>query len=151
MYILYHIYLSLVFLMSYGAVYTWYNGLILIPKLVGRSGRVVERRTFGDRGSKPPAAVSKPGQFRSPYFARIFRKIYARGSKRSHTGGKCVSCCGLKEWWSLSLTHQFPARERRRSGPTTPLRSPVLDRKKQKSNKNTCELVVAKLAIFDII
>ena len=41
--------------------------------------------------------------------------VYARGSKRSHTGGKCVTCCGLKEWWSLSLTHQFPARERRRT------------------------------------
>ena len=30
--------------------------------------------------------------------------VYARGSKRSHTGGKCVTCRGLKEWWSLSLT-----------------------------------------------
>ena len=37
--------------------------------------------------------------------------VYTRGSKRSHTGGKYVTCRGLKEWWSLSLTHQFPARE----------------------------------------
>ena len=56
--------------------------------------------------------------------------VYARGSKRSHTGGKCVTCRGLKEWWSLSLTHRFPARERRRAGLTTLLRGPVLDRKK---------------------
>ena len=33
--------------------------------------------------------------------------VYARGSKRSHTGGKSVTCRGLNEWWSLSLTHQF--------------------------------------------
>ena len=59
--------------------------------------------------------------------------VYARGSKMSHTGGKCVTCCGLKEWWSLSLTHQFPARERRRAGLTTLFRSPVLDRKKKKN------------------
>ena len=65
---------------------------------LGRGGRVVERRTVGrkDRDSKPPAAVSKPGQFRSPHFARVFRYtkshwsllpgVCARGSKRSHTG-----------------------------------------------------------------
>ena len=41
--------------------------------------------------------------------------VYVRGSKRSNTGGKCVTCRGLKEWWCLSLTHQFPARERRRA------------------------------------
>ena len=42
----------------------------------GRGGRVVERQTFGrgDQGSKPPAAVSKPGQICSPHFARVFRK-----------------------------------------------------------------------------
>ena len=45
-------------------------------------------------------------QLRSPYFAclseetvksRLFRLpgVYARRSKRSHTGGKCVTCCGL--------------------------------------------------------
>ena len=50
--------------------------LDLILSNVGRVCRVVERRTFGrgDRGSKPPAAVSKPGQFRSPHFARVFLK-----------------------------------------------------------------------------
>ena len=38
---------------------------------------MVERRTFGrgDRGSKPPDTVSKPGQFRSPQFVRVFLKI----------------------------------------------------------------------------
>ena len=61
--------------------------------------------------------------------------VYVRGSKISHTGGKCITCRGLKGWWSLSLTHQFPARERRRAGLTTLLRSPVLDMKKKKKNK----------------
>ena len=28
--------------------------------------------------------------------------VYARGSKKSHTGGKSVACRGLKEWWSVS-------------------------------------------------
>ena len=48
--------------------------------------------------------------------------VYARGSKRSHTGGKCVNCRGLEEWWSLSLTHRFylpwpeRAHERHRAG-----------------------------------
>ena len=60
--------------------------------------------------------------------------VYARGSKISHTGGKCVTCHGLKEWWPLSLTHKFPARERHRAALTTLLRSPVLDRKTKKKN-----------------
>ena len=68
--------------------------------------------------------------------------VYARGSKRSHTGGKCVTCRGLKEWSSLSLTHQFPARERRRAGLTTLLRSPVLDRKK---NSYLKKIIVRRL------
>ena len=57
--------------------------------------------------------------------------VYARGSKISNTGGKCVTGREFKEWWSLSLTHQFPARERRRAGLTTLLRSPVLGRKQK--------------------
>ena len=32
---------------------------------------------------------------------------YARGSKRSHTGGKCVICHGLPEWPSFSLPNQW--------------------------------------------
>ena len=32
--------------------------------------------------------VSMPGEIKLP-------GVYARGSKRSHTGGKCVTCCGL--------------------------------------------------------
>ena len=43
----------------WGAVVEWYS--------VGLFGR-------RDRGSKPPAAVSKPGQICSPHFARVFRK-----------------------------------------------------------------------------
>ena len=31
--------------------------------------------------------------------------VYARGSKRSHTGGKCVTCCGLhNSTWSIVST-----------------------------------------------
>ena len=66
-------------------------------------GPVVNRR---DGGSMPPTAVSKLRQFLHPTFACVFRKrpknrwsllsgVYARGSKRSHTGGKCVTCSGL--------------------------------------------------------
>ena len=36
-----------------------------------------------DQSSSPPAAVLKLGQIRSPNFACV----YARGNKRSHTGG----------------------------------------------------------------
>ena len=57
--------------------------------------------------------------------------VYASGSKRSHTGGKCVTSRGLKEWWSLFLTHRFPECERRRAGLITLLRNPDLDRKKK--------------------
>ena len=32
----------------------------------------------------------------------VISGVYARGSKRSHTGGKCVTCSGLVEWWSVS-------------------------------------------------
>ena len=61
-------------------------------------------------GSIPPTAVSKLRQFRSPYiclyesFGRdtksrwfLLSRVYARGSKRSHTGGKCVTCSGLTD------------------------------------------------------
>ena len=96
--------------------------------IVGRGGRVVERRTFGrrDRVQNHLLPFQNLGKFVHPTLLVSFGRdtksrwsllpgVYARGSKRSHTGGKCVTCCGLKEWWSLSLTHQFPARERRRT------------------------------------
>ena len=117
----------------------------------------------GDRGSKPPVAERRTFRSKGPGFKNhllpfqnlgkfvhptllvsfgrdtksrwsLLPGVYARGSKRSHTGGKCVTCRGLKEWWSLSLTHQFPARERRRAGLTTLLSCPVLDRKKKDAN-----------------
>ena len=77
---------------------------------VGSGGRAVERRTVnrGDGGSIPPTAVSKLRQFRSPHIClclseeidiksrwSLLTGVYARGSKISHTGGKCVTCSGL--------------------------------------------------------
>ena len=104
---------------------------------VGHGGRVVEHRTFGrgDRGSKSPAAVSNLGNFVHHTLPVSFGRdtksrwtlppgVYARRSKMSHTGCKCVTCRGFKEWWSLSLTHQFPARERHRAGLTMLLKEP---------------------------
>ena len=84
---------------------------------MGTSGHAVEDRTVnrGDGGSIPPTAVSKLRQFRSPpqlplSFGRdtnsrwsFLSGVYARGSKRSHTGGKCVTCSGLKNsHWTLN-------------------------------------------------
>ena len=75
---------------------------------VGSGGRAVERRTVnrGDGGSIPPTTASKLRQFRLPHICLSFGRdtksrwfllsgVYARGSKRSHTGGKCVTCSGL--------------------------------------------------------
>ena len=72
---------------------------------MGSGGRAVERRNVnrGDSGSIPPTAVSKLKQFRSPHIAgrdtksrsSLLSGVYARGSKRSHTGDKCVTCSGL--------------------------------------------------------
>ena len=93
----------------------------------------------GDLGSKPPVVERRTFQLKGPefkticcrfktwaisftHFVRVFRKRlkavgpFNLGSKISHTGGKCVTCRRLKEWWSLSLTHRFPARERRPAG-----------------------------------
>ena len=66
-----------------------------------------ERRTVnrGDGGSIPPTAVSKLRQF-TPHLPVCFGRdtksrwsllsgVYARGSKISHTGGKCVTRSGL--------------------------------------------------------
>ena len=94
---------------------------------------MVERRAFGrgDRGLKPPV-VEETLKAVGPFY--LVSKL-GWGSKISHTGGKCVTCLGLKEWWSLSLVHRFPAREWRRAGLTTLLRSPVIDRKN--NNKKT--------------
>ena len=75
---------------------------------VGSGGRAVECRTVNqvDGGSIPPTAVSILRQFRSPHISLClseealkvdgpFCLVYARRSKRSHTGGKCVTCSGL--------------------------------------------------------
>ena len=84
-----------------------------------RGDRVVERQAFRrrDRGSKPPAAVSKRGQVRSPHFAHVFWKRHekavgpfylvcmamlamAYASKRSHTATgkkKLVDSLRIKE------------------------------------------------------
>ena len=77
---------------------------------MGRGGRAVEHRTVnrGDGGSIPPTAISKLRQFRSPHICLCLSEetlkaggpfslvsMPGRGSKRSHTGGKCVICSGL--------------------------------------------------------
>ena len=73
---------------------------------VRSGGRVVERRTVnrGDGGSIPPTAVSKlsviphlPVSFGRDTKSRwsLLSSVYARGSTRSHTGSKCVTCSGL--------------------------------------------------------
>ena len=63
------------------------------------------------------------GNFVHPTFACVFRKkhqklvvpssgVYARGSKRFHTGGKCVTCNGLtNSCWALNAR---PVCERKR-------------------------------------
>ena len=77
--------------------------------IVGSGGHAVEHRTVNreDRGSIPPTAVSKLRQFCSPHIClclseetlksrwSLLSGVYARGSKRSHTGGKCVTCSEL--------------------------------------------------------
>ena len=77
----------------------------MLTQSVGSGGRAVERRTVnrGDGGSIPPTAISKHGNFVNPHLPVSFGRdtksllsgVYARGSKRSHTGGKCVTCSGL--------------------------------------------------------
>ena len=73
-------------------------------EMVRSGGRAVERRTVnrGDGGSIPPTAVSKQFPHLPVSFGResksrwsLLSGVYARGSKRSHTGGKCVTCSGL--------------------------------------------------------
>ena len=78
---------------------------------------MVERRTVnrGDGGSMPPTAVSKLWQFLSPHICHVsfgrdtksgwslLSGVYARGSKISHTGGKCVTCSKLtNSRWTLN-------------------------------------------------
>ena len=74
---------------------------------VGSGGHAIERQTVnrGHGGSIPPAVVLKISEFCSPHICLSFGRdtksrwsllsgVYARGSKRSHTGGKCVTCSG---------------------------------------------------------
>ena len=72
---------------------------------------MIEHQTVNrvDGGSIPPTAVSKLRQFHSPHICLCLSEetlkaggpfylpsgVYARGSKRSHTGGKCVAYSGL--------------------------------------------------------
>ena len=86
---------------------------------------MVERRTVnrGDHGSIPSTAVSKLRQFRSPHICLCLSEetlkadgpflsgVYARGSKRSHTGGKRVTCSGLtNSSWTLNALQKALSR-----------------------------------------
>ena len=74
-----------------------------VPRLFNQHTWTVNR---GDGGSIPTATVLKLRQFRSPHIClclseetlksrwSLLAGVYARGSKRSHTGGKCVTCRG---------------------------------------------------------
>ena len=81
---------------------------------MGSGGHTVERRTVnrGDGGSIPPTDVSKLRQFLHPTFACLSEEtksrwsllsgVYARGSKISHTGGKCVTTTpALAQVWAV--------------------------------------------------
>ena len=97
------------FVSATGVDHQWLQPCISnTPTRMGSGGRAVERRTVnrGDGGSIPPTAVSKLGNFFTPHLPVSFGRdtksrwsllsgVYARGSKRSHTGGKCVTCSGL--------------------------------------------------------
>ena len=73
----------------------------------GDGGRMIECQTVSrrDGGPIPPAGISKRRQFHSPHICLSFGRdkswwsllsgVYAKGSNRSHTGGKCVTCSGL--------------------------------------------------------
>ena len=91
---------------------------------MGSGGRAVERRTVNrrDGGSIPPTAILKLRQFRSPHIClclleetlniwwSLLSGVYARGSKRSHTGGKCVTCRGLtNSHWTLNALLWAPS------------------------------------------
>ena len=81
----------------------------LKPPYMGSGGRAVERQTVNrrDGGPIPPTAVSKFSQTRSPHISpslsgkdtksrgSLLSGVYTKGSKRSHTVGKCVTCRGL--------------------------------------------------------
>ena len=83
---------------------------------VGSSGRAVERWIVnrGNGGSIPPTAVSKLAISFTPHLPVSFGRdtksrrsllsgVYARGSKRSHTGVKCVICSRLpNSRWTLN-------------------------------------------------
>ena len=83
----------------------------------GSGGSAVERRTV-NRGSIPSTAVSKllvisftphlPVSF-GRYTKSLFG-VYARGSKRSHTGGKCVTYSGhTNSRWTLNVLQRTPS------------------------------------------
>ena len=89
-----------------------------VPSWNKTGGSVVARYSAGlsiggDGGSIPPTAISKLRQLRSPHICLSFGRdtksrwsllsgVYARGSKRSHTRGKCVTCSGLTNFrWTL--------------------------------------------------
>ena len=103
----------------------WWRGGMTAEssKLVGRGGRVVERRTVnrGDGGSHLPPfrnlgnyvhfnnlTVSFGRDTKSRW--SLLSGVYARGNKRSHTAGKCVTCSGLKNYrWTLNVLQKAPS------------------------------------------
>ena len=101
-----------------GIVGTQHEGFQCMGGLWCAVAQWLERAT-DDRvvaGSNPAEAVWKLGNFLYPTLPVSFRRdtksrwpllsgVYARGSERSHTGGKGVTCRGLyNSTWSIMST-----------------------------------------------
>ena len=96
---------------------------MLVPdKHVGSGDHKVERRTVNreDSGSIPLTAFSKLRQFHLPHICLCLSEetLKAGGPfylvpgeiKRSHTGGKCVTCSGLTtSRWILNAMQRAPS------------------------------------------
>ena len=83
----------------------------------------MERRTVnrggGDLSHLPPFRKlgNLPVSFVRDTKSRwsILSGVYARGSKKSHTGGKCVTCTGLtNSRWTLNTLQRAPFNDERR-------------------------------------
>ena len=108
-----------------GVIFMQNYDILLRP---GIGGRAVKRRTAnrGVGGSVSPTAVSKLRQFSLPHICLSFGRdtksrwfllpgVYAGGSKRSHTGGKCVTCSELtnSRWTCKGPVQYLGEREKR--------------------------------------
>ena len=120
---------------------------------MGRDGSVIRLRNWRLRGRGleciPPVPIGNFGHFLYPALQvssggdtisrwSLLSAVYARGSKISHTEGKCVACRGLHILPGQKCLHDADQKERKRLCKGDKLKKNWIETYRIRPNKRTC-------------